>query len=507
VQSISGIGRIAALGAVVGAIVLVAIVLFSGGSDGYTVRAQFLNASQLVKGNLVQVAGQDVGSISDITVTPDGQAEVEFSISEDYAPLREGTIGTIRQYSLSGIANRYIDLTLPAGPDAENPEIPDGGLIGAEATEEPVDLDQVFNIFDPVARVAVQDFFKQSAVQLRGKTQEAKLGYQYLNPALSTSSRLFRELNRDTPVLEAFLVDSAELVTLLAERRDELAALVGNLNETTNALGDEKVALADAISRFPDFMRTANTTFVNLRSTLDTLDPLVNASEPVVEKPGPGNDLQELLPELQQFVDNAEPAVADLDRTLVHPGRRNDLRDLQETFPRVAEAALKRKGRSVNPASVPYEGNNRDVRGRSRSVGRVRGAFPEITAATEKASPLIAFGRPYTPELWGWFDDFAHPGGYDALGGINRADVLFNESSLFNDPGQTQQLRNNPAIFQFKKCPGSAEAPAADGSNIFSVRQQRQLDCREESRSTGDYVGGDPYVRRGEGGTAPRRGG
>ena len=76
-----------------------------------------------------------------------------------------------------------------------------------------MDLDQVFNIFDPVARVAVQDFFQQSAVQLSGKSQEAELGYQYLNPALSTSSRLFRELNRDTPVLEAFLVDSAKLVT------------------------------------------------------------------------------------------------------------------------------------------------------------------------------------------------------------------------------------------------------------------------------------------------------
>jgi phospholipid/cholesterol/gamma-HCH transport system substrate-binding protein len=496
-QAVSGIGRIAALGAVIGAIVLVAIVLFSGGGGGYTVRAQFINAAQLVKGNEVQVAGTNVGSIQDITVTPDGQAEVEFTVNEDYAPLREGTTAVIRQFSLSGIANRYIDLTLPTGPDEENPELEEGALIDTEATEEPVDLDQVFNIFDPVARVAVQDFFEQSAVQLRGKSKEARLGYQYLNPALSTSSRLFRELNRDTPVLEAFLVDSANLVTTVAERRDDLAALIGNLNETTNALGDENEALAEAIARFPDFMRTANTTFVGLRSTLDTLDPLVTASEPVVSRPGSGNDLQELLPELRRFVGDAEPAVADLDRTLVHPGKVNDLKDLQESFPPLASAALDTERRFVNPAAVPYEGNKRSVKGIRRAVGRTRGAFPEIAEATTDAAPIIAQGRPYTPDLWGWFDDFSHPGGYDALAGVNRAEVIFNESSLpgvipgvgGNDDISGIDSAGSPQFGEYNRCPGAAELPAADGSNIFSLAEQRALDCKEADRATGNYAG------------------
>ena len=109
-KSVSGIGRIAALGAVIGVIVLVAVVLFGGGSGGYTVTAQFINASQLVKGNLVQIAGTQVGTVENIELTPDGQADVTFSVSEDYAPLREGTTATVRQFSLSGIANRYVCL-------------------------------------------------------------------------------------------------------------------------------------------------------------------------------------------------------------------------------------------------------------------------------------------------------------------------------------------------------------------------------------------------------------
>ena len=53
------------------------------------------------------------------------------------------------------------------------------------------------------------------------------------------------------------------------------------------ALGSQKVALADALERLPDFMRRANTTFVNLRSALDDVDPLVNASKPVAKRLGP----------------------------------------------------------------------------------------------------------------------------------------------------------------------------------------------------------------------------
>ena len=74
------------------------------------------------------------------------------------------------------------------------------------------------------------------------------------------------------------------MVTALAERRDDLAGLIGNLNDTTRALGSQKEALAESIGRLPPFMRRANTTFVDLRSTLNEVDPLVEASKPVAKR-------------------------------------------------------------------------------------------------------------------------------------------------------------------------------------------------------------------------------
>ena len=142
------------------AIVTVAVLLFTG-DGGYRVTAEFVNAGQLVKGNEVKAGGVAIGSVKDIDVTQDGRAKVTLGIDdEDYQPLRRGTKVMIKQASLSGIANRYVDLHL--GP-ANGEEIDDGGVIGADETATAVELDQIFNLFDERTRTGLQDFFKGSA--------------------------------------------------------------------------------------------------------------------------------------------------------------------------------------------------------------------------------------------------------------------------------------------------------------------------------------------------------
>jgi phospholipid/cholesterol/gamma-HCH transport system substrate-binding protein len=453
-RSFSGIGRVAAIGAVIAAVALVAVLLFGGGG-GYAVKAHFLNAGQLVKGNPVQSGGVPIGSVSGIDIAPNGEAEITLEIDEDHAPLRRGTQAAIRQLSQSGIANRYVDLTMP--PNGAK-EIPDGGTIGSDDTKTQVDLDQLFNTLDPETRKSLQQFFKGSAKMFEGQGEEARAGFHYLNPALSTSSRLFNELTRDTPVLERFLLDSAELVTAVAERRDDLAGLIGNLNQTTRALGDQKEALADSISQLPPFMRRANTTFVNLRSTLDQLDPLVDASEPVAKRLGP------FLSEARAFAADAEPTVRDLSRTVRRRGPANDLINLLDAFPPLADIAVMRKRRAAAPG------------GRRVDVGVTDGAFQETVEAFKAGAPEIGLGRAYTTDFLGWADDFSTTGGgFDALGAMGRGHISLAE----NLGGPIRQ-------HQYKRCPGAAEAPAADGSNVLSAEQMAELQCEESARAVGD---------------------
>ena len=46
------------------------------------VTARFENASQLVKGNEVQVSGKAIGTVEDITLTDDGGADVDMKITD-----------------------------------------------------------------------------------------------------------------------------------------------------------------------------------------------------------------------------------------------------------------------------------------------------------------------------------------------------------------------------------------------------------------------------------------
>jgi phospholipid/cholesterol/gamma-HCH transport system substrate-binding protein len=425
-------------------VIVLVLTLFSG--SGYRVTAEFENAGQLVKGNDVLVAGAKVGTVKDIDVSPSGLAEVTFELrDDDYTPLRRGTEAVVKLGSLSGIANRYVDLQL--GPD-DGEEIPDGGRIGPDDTRAAVELDQVFNIFDGRTRRALQDVVAGSAKSLDGRGAELRRGVHYLNPALSTGGRLFAELSRDDRLLRRFLVDSSELVTAVAERRRDLHVAVSGLGATFTALGSEKEALADAVGRLPPFLRRANTTFVDLRAALDDVDPLVDAAKPVARRLGP------FLSQARLFAAGAEPTIRDLSRTIRTPGDANDLIEALRTFPPLTRSALD---------AVRVNGAVR------------RGALPETAAALRAAAPTIALGRPYTPDFVGWLDDFSTTGAYDALGEYSRAWI--NLSEFLYGPG--------PKVGQFRRCPGADEAPAPDGSNVFSASEQATLGCTDAHRAVG----------------------
>ena len=454
-RSLSAIGRVAAVGALIAALVLVSLVLFGGGgAGGYKVKARFLNAGQLVKGNPVQVGGVPVGSVKGIKITSDGHAEIEMSIDGDHSPLRRGTRAEIRQFSQSGLANRYIDLKLP--PDTDD-TIADGGVIDTDNTVTQVDLDELYNTLDPETRRSLQGFFQHSADQWRGREREANVGFQYLNPALSTSSRLFNELTKDTPVLERFLVDSSRMVTALAERRDDLAGLIGNLNETTRALGSQKEALAESIGRLPPFMRRANTTFVDLRSTLDEVDPLVEASKPVAKR------LQPFLSQARAFAADAEPTVRDLSITIRRKGGSNDLIDLLHSFPPLAEIATATKQRSYAPG------------GRSVRTSARRAAPSRRPSTRSRAAPARSASPARTPPTSSAGSTTSRPPAAASTRSARRARGMVSFAPVLHP--------DSLATKQYRRCPGSAEAPAKDGSNVLSEAEREALGCEESHRA------------------------
>jgi phospholipid/cholesterol/gamma-HCH transport system substrate-binding protein len=400
----SVVGRIAAVFALIGAAVVLLLLVVGGGSS-YTVTAQFENASQLVPGNTVNVAGVAAGSIKEITLADDGQAEVKLEVSDEYAPLPEGTQATVRSQSLSGIANRYVDLSLPPEP-AEGKTISDGGVITQLNTTSEVDLDELFNTLDEKTVDSLKSVIKGFARSYDGVGPQANRGFYYLNPFLSTSRRVFGELNSDQRALESLIVDGASLTGALAERAPDLEALIGNLDRMMGAIGNQEDSLASAIGQFPDFMRQFNTTAVNLRAALDDVDPLITASRPVARK------LQPFTKRLRGFARDAVPTVRDLDGIVRAPGAANDLIELTELQVPLAEIG-------VGPVN--------------RNGAARQGALPESTKALSgDGLTQLQFFRPYisSDAISGWFDDFSHSGFPDALGGVGRISTTANVFTL-----------------------------------------------------------------------------
>jgi len=428
------IARGVALAALALAIVLVALLLLRGGTT-HQYDLLFQNAGQLVKDDDVQVGGRRIGAIRTITLTDDNRARVRVEIKEPYAPLREGTQAVIRLTSLSGIANRYIALT-PAPNSAK--KLPDSSALPVGSTSDVVDLDQLFNALDPDARKDLQGVIQGFATQYEGKGKEAGRSAEYFNPFLSTSRRLVNQLTQDETALTDFIVNSSRAVTAVAERRDDLADLVGNANATAGAIGSENVALAQALGLLPTTLRRANTTFVNLRATLDDLDPLVAESKPATKRLAP------FLRELRPLVRDARPTIRDLRKLVTRPGSDNDLLDATRKLPKLQRVA--------SPTFSHSEG------------------------ALRRSQPVLEFIRPYIPELTGWFHDFGQStSNYDANGHFARIQPIFNAFTFTDNPAGgvlTPQGLNQKfegvQTGNAKRCPGAASQRAEDGSAPYT---------------------------------------
>ncbi len=420
----------------VGAAVLSYAVLTQG--TPYRVKARFQVATAIVKGNLVQSGGRAVGKVTSIELTEDGEAELELEIDDALAPLPAGTQAELRIASLSGQANRFVDLRLPAvKPGAPRATIQDGGTIPSSRTGSAVDFDQFFNLFDRKTRQGLRRFIQGQGTAYDQRAAEIDLGYKYLNPSLVASARLFDEVNRDTGMLQRFLIESSRLVTDLAERDTDLSGLVDRLATATGAISREERSLTRAVGALPPFLRQANTTFVGLRGTLDVVDGLVKDSKPVAPR------LRAVLAQLRPFARDATPTVRDLAALAGRPGAQNDLLELARAVPALRDISVKTAVRN----------------GKARPGSLVVGA-----ESLRRQTPEFAFFRPYAVDFTGWLDDFSHTGAYDANGSFNRSAVTVNAFATVNGlltpippPLREAALDATLTSGQNNRCPGAIE--------------------------------------------------
>jgi phospholipid/cholesterol/gamma-HCH transport system substrate-binding protein len=419
---------LAAIGALAAVVIVLAIVLFSGGG-GHKYTFLFQNAGQLVNDNQVLVGGSPVGTVSSIDLSPDNLAEVKVEVDQT---LHEGTTAVIRATSLSGVANHY--LSISPGPNS-NPELDEGATLGLASTTTPVDIDQLFNSFPPKVREGLQNFIKGNGQIYAGRGKEANESYEYFGTALNRTANFAAELNADEQLLSRFLVSSAKLTTAVGGRGTQLSNAISNATTAFNSINTQNVALDESLQELPPVLRQANTTFVNLRAALDDVEPLINTAKPATKNLAPF--LAELRPVLSKFI----PFTRNLTLALDRPGQHNDTRELLATIPTVQQRASK--------------------------------TFPHAEDAIAAFQPQLNFARSYTPDLFNALGRLgAAAGAYDGNGNYVRTSIsaqnLFKYASGALTPiTRAEQFNGFTSTATPRRCPGGATNPAADNSNPY----------------------------------------
>lgn len=221
-----------------GVIVIVFSQFRSGaGAHGYT--AQFSNVSGLREGNMVRVAGVEVGKVGRIAVNPDATVRVDFT-AENGVTLTEATRAEVRYDDLIG--GRYLALVDGAG----NPAVlRPGQTIPLSRTQPALDLDSVTGGFRPLFRALdpqqVNDLSGQllHALQGEGPTINA-----FLSQAAAATNTL-----ADRDVLIGQVIDNLNVVLgTLGGRSDQLDKAVTNLSELIHGLAERRTDIADSVA-------------------------------------------------------------------------------------------------------------------------------------------------------------------------------------------------------------------------------------------------------------------
>lgn len=117
----------------------------TGVGDTTTYKARFTDATGLVVGDSVRIAGVEVGQVESIEVADKRLAEVAFAVRKG-RKLPASVTASIKYLNMVG--QRYIDLDQGAGPVGRS--FAAGATIPLSRTTPALDLTQLFNGFQPL---------------------------------------------------------------------------------------------------------------------------------------------------------------------------------------------------------------------------------------------------------------------------------------------------------------------------------------------------------------------
>jgi phospholipid/cholesterol/gamma-HCH transport system substrate-binding protein len=253
-----------------GCLMLLAVVLLAtsaGGSNGgYTVRAIFDDAGNVISGEDVKIDGVKVGTIGSVTPTPQAKAAVVLKIENaGFQDFRSDATCTIRPEALIG--EKYVDC-IPTQARAEGTplppplrKIPSGQegegqyLLPVQQTSSPVDVDLLGDISRLPERQRLTIILNELGAGLAGRGSDLSEVVRRADPALKEFDKVLSILVGDNHVLAQLAVDSDKALQPFAAVRERVADFIVQSNKVAEATAAHRGALARNLELFPPFLR------------------------------------------------------------------------------------------------------------------------------------------------------------------------------------------------------------------------------------------------------------
>jgi virulence factor Mce-like protein len=239
------VGTLAASPTLVGAVtvlvVVVAVFLSYQANQGlpfvptYKLSAELPNAETLVAGNEVRIGGIRVGQIKSVTPTtvdnapcpndPAQQcradvAKVNMELDQNLDPLPEDSTLVVRSRSALGL--KYLQVNRGSSSQGFSP----GSTVPlANAHPEPVEIDQVFNMFDQPTRDAIQTNLLEFGNALAGRGVALNAAIGQLRPLVERLTPVMTNLADPSTGLSNFV----STLTATAEEVAPVAVIQGQL--------------------------------------------------------------------------------------------------------------------------------------------------------------------------------------------------------------------------------------------------------------------------------------
>lgn len=247
-------------------------------------KAEFVDATGVVKGDDIRVAGVRVGVVKDVEIVDRTRALVTFTVGDDTA-VTGATNAAIRYRNLVG--QRYITLTQGIG-DSERLE--DGATIPVSQTSPALDLTVLFNGFKPL-------------FQALSPSDLNKLSYE-----------IIQVFQGEGGTLESLLSHTASVTQTLAARDEVISALIDNLNDVLDHIGDRDDQLSELITTFRTFVGGLKDDRRAILGSLDQISALSAQTAGLVD--GLREPFVEDIEQLRRVAENLDRNKGEIDRAL-----------------------------------------------------------------------------------------------------------------------------------------------------------------------------------------------